>query len=53
MKDAGFTAEEMLAMIGIYMESAAILIRTEMDEDILTRNWMEQTNYYLNIIAYI
>ena len=55
--DAGLTAEEMLAMVGIMakisVESAMILIRTEIDGDYLTRNWMEQTNYYLNIIAYI
>ena len=51
--DAGLTAEEMLAVVDIIAKSAVILVRTEIDGDILTRNWMEQTNYYLNMIAYI
>ena len=51
--DVGLTAEEILAMVDIIAKSAVILVRTEIDGDILTRNWMEQTNYYLNMIAYI
>ena len=51
--DVGFTAEEMLAVVDIIAKSAVILVKTEIDGDILTRNWMEQTNYYLNMIAYI
>ena len=51
--DAGLTGVEMLAVIDIIAKSAVILVRTEIDGDILTRNWMEQTNYYLNMIAYI
>ena len=50
---AGLTAEETLALADIIAASAVIFVRTEIDEDILTRNWMEQTNYYLNIIAYM
>ena len=50
---AELTAEETITLAEIIAASGVIFVRTEIDEDILTRNWMEQTNYYLNIIAYI
>ena len=51
--NADLTAEETLAMVDIIAASAVIYVTTEIDEDPFTRNWMEQTNYYLNVISYI
>ena len=47
------TAEDTLAMVDLIAQSAVILVKTEIDGDFLTRNWMEQTNYYLNIFAFL
>ena len=45
--------KDMMDIIDMLAESAKILIRTENDGNPLTRNFMEQTNYYLNAIAVI
>ena len=50
---SALTAEDTLAMVDLIAQSTVILVKTEIDGDILTRNWMEQTNYYLNMFAYV
>ena len=47
------TAEETSAWVDLIAASAVVWVQTEIDEDILTRNRMELTNYYLNVMAYI
>lgn len=51
--NADLTAEETLAMADMIATAAVMAVATEIDGDPFTRNWMEQTNYYLNIISYI
>ena len=53
MINAELTAEETLVMAEIIAASAVLYITTEIDEDPFTRNWMEQTNFYLNVISYV
>ena len=53
LMNADLTAEETLAMADMIATAAVMAVATEIDGDPFTRNWMEQTNYYLNIISYI
>ena len=51
--NADLTAEETSLMADMIAAAAVMAAATEIDGDPFTRNWMEQTNYYLNMIAYI
>jgi len=50
--NADLTAEETSLMADMIAAAAVMAAATEIDGDPFTRNWMEQTNLYLNVISY-